>query len=94
MAKNQTSFRKGRSGNPKGAPKRDWSWSGEFQRAVEVSTKQGRSVKEIVAESLVREALKGNIQAIRELTNRMDGAPKQNMNIDGALDHIIITRGE
>ena len=71
------SWKKGQSGNPKGRPKRDWTWSSVLQTAMEDSAKDGISIKIHVAQALVKEALTGNIQAIKELMNRMDGMPQQ-----------------
>lgn len=86
MAKNQTSFKKGQSGNPKGAPKRDWSWSSVLEKAVQKAIKLKKTgknvtVKEIVAESLVDQAIKGNVRASIALMNRMDGVPQQSIDL-------------
>lgn len=70
--------------NRKGAPKRDWTWAGVLQDAVEkADAEDGRTVKEIVADSLIREAKKGNVHALRDLMNRMDGMPQQDIVSDG-----------
>jgi hypothetical protein len=94
MARSTTSFRKGRSGNPNGAPKREWSWSGILQDTLEKKAKNGGDIKELVAISLVRQALKGNVVAIKELMNRMDGMPKQITDIrsDGEQAGVMIYR--
>lgn len=76
-------FRKGQSGNPGGRPKREWSWSGELAKAVEASAKDGKPIKYHVARSLVAEALKGNVMAQKELMNRMDGMPQQDVTSGG-----------
>lgn len=89
-----TQFKKGQSGNPNGAPKRAWTWSGELQKALEKKTLDGVAVKQGVAESLIDAALQGNVMAIKEMFNRMDGMPKQDMALDGELTHLIVTRGE
>jgi len=70
-------FKPGHSGNLKGAPKRKWTWSGVLASAVEEKLKDGLPVKIHVAKSLVAEAMKGNVIAIKELMNRMDGMPPQ-----------------
>lgn len=75
MVRNSTSWRPGTSGNPKGAPKRGWTWSDELQKALEKTSKSGVPLKTLVAESLVNQALNGNSQAIKIIFNRMDGLP-------------------
>jgi len=81
MSNPATQFKPGESGNLKGRPKRDWTWSGELQKAVEKAEKSGKTLKEIVANSLIQQAKKGNIQAQKELMNRMDGMPNQSTDI-------------
>ena len=77
MSKNQTSWKKGETGNPNGAPRRLWTWAGVVQEAVEQLEEDGTPIKISVAKALVREAKRGNINAIKELMNRMDGMPVQ-----------------
>ena len=89
-------FVKGQSGNPKGAPKREWTWEGELTKAVEEVAKDGKPIKYHVSRSLINEALKGNPQAIKHLMDRMDGQPNQpieqsgelNLNVNGMLDKV------
>jgi len=75
--KPSASWKKGRSGNPLGRPKREWTWSSVLQEAVEKSKKDGIPVKVHVVESLIKTARAGNVYAIKELMNRMDGMPQQ-----------------
>lgn len=82
-------FIKGKSGNPGGRPKKDWSWSGLLsQVAEEVEEKSGKTFKELVVRRLYMEAVNGNMGAIKEITSRMDGLPQR---IDGDL---LATRQE
>lgn len=82
-------FVKGKSGNPKGAPKRDWTWAGELEKAAEELMKDGTPIKHHIARSLLREALKGNIPAAKELMNRMDGMPKQDIEVAGEVTTLV-----
>lgn len=74
-------FVKGQSGNPGGRPKRDWTWASLYEEEVQnqLDTKDGKKVdaRKAVAMRLIKMAIDGDIQAIRELTNRMDGMPVQ-----------------
>lgn len=81
MSNPATQFKPGESGNLKGRPKRDWTWSGELQKAVEKAEKSGKTLKEIVANSLIHQAKRGNIQAQKELMNRMDGMPQASVDL-------------
>ena len=78
-------FVKGQSGNPKGAPKRDWTWSGELAKAAE-EVVNGTSIKEAMAKSMIKESLKGNVNAFNAIANRMDGMPEQPVKHDGTID--------
>lgn len=83
--------------NRSGAPKRDWTWAGLLETIAEEEkiTKSGSKMKwkEIVAKRLYHEAMNGNIHAIKEVMNRMDGLPDQNQNITADRDvKVSITR--
>ena len=100
MPSSETQFQKGQSGNPGGRPKRPWTWASLYEEEVEkqLSSTDGSKInaKSAVARRLVKMAVEGDIQAIKELTNRMDGMPTQpieqsgevNLNIGGMLDKI------
>jgi len=77
-------FKKGESGNPGGRPKKDWTWASLIEEAVEeeYTTKDGLRTdkgKKFIAKKLVHMAIDGDIQAIKEISNRMDGLPAQSM---------------
>ena len=78
-------FKPGQSGNPKGPPKRDWTWSGELRKAVEKANEEGKSIKQAIAESLINEAVKGNIPATKALMDRMDGMPQESVEHSGEI---------
>ena len=85
-------FKKGQSGNPKGAPKRNWTWAGELEKAVQRKYKDGTPVKQAVADSLVTQAVGGNVVATKELMNRMDGMPPQPVEQQGTIKFEVIIR--
>lgn len=86
-------FVKGQSGNPGGRPKREWTWSGLLADAVEeeLTTKDGvkDNAKSFITKRLVRMAIDGDIQAQKEIMNRMDGMPKQSIEHSGDEDSPI-----
>lgn len=80
-------FIKGKSGNPGGRPKRDWTWASLYEEEVnkKLTGTDGSSIdaKEAVARRVIKMAIEGDIQAIKELTNRMDGMPPQDLTSGG-----------
>jgi hypothetical protein len=81
--------------NRKGAPKREWTFKSEIEKALEQSTKNGVSYKELLIKSLLREGIKGNVNAIEKIMDRLDGKPLQKQEIEAKGDwNIIMSRGE
>ncbi len=79
-------FQKGQSGNPGGRPKRGWTWADELAKASEALAKEKETpFKELVAKRVVLSAANGNIMAAKELFNRMDGMPKQDIGLQGGM---------
>ncbi len=72
--------------NKKGAPKRTWTFKGEIEKALDQSTKDGKSYKELLIKSLLREGIKGNVAAIEKIMDRLDGKPLQKQEIDAKGD--------
>ena len=57
--------------------------------------KDGKDIKYHVVRSLLAEALKGNINAQRELMNRMDGMPQQDVTSGGeSIQSVIVYKPE
>ena len=77
--------KRGAQANPNGRPKLEWTWSGELKKALEKAGKDKRLMKELVTESLVAQALKGNVLAHKTIMDRMEGMPAQS-NLIGNLD--------
>jgi hypothetical protein len=76
-------FVKGQSGNPGGRPKKDWTWAKLLERVgEEIEPKSGKKFKELVSRRLWLECVNGNLIAIKELFNRMDGMPMQKLGGD------------
>ena len=83
-------FQKGQSGNPGGRPKRDWTFAQLYEEELEkqLPTTDGTTLlaKHAVVKRIVRMAVEGDIAAIKELTARLDGQPKQSMEMDGGVN--------
>lgn len=76
--------------NRKGRPPTGNAWA-ELLRAVgeEKEPKTGKKFKELVSKRLWIECVNGNIGAIRELFNRMEGLPKQAIKHEGSEEEPI-----
>lgn len=80
MGKVSTSYKPGQSGNPKGRPKKEWTWSGVLKEIAErKDVKTKKQYKTLAGEALFREVLKGNIAAIKEFGDRLEGKPAQSV---------------
>ena len=82
---------KGKTGskaNPNGRPKADWTWAGLVKEALEELEADGTPVKKSISRALAKKALEGDVQAIKEIGNRIDGMPKQalDLNNSGSLE--------
>lgn len=81
MGRNEFTFKPGETGNPNGRPKKEWTWAGLIEDAMEEQDETGQPYKKIIAKKLRTLAKAGDLGAIKEIFNRMDGMPTQ------AVDH-------
>jgi hypothetical protein len=77
-------FMPGKSGNPKGRPVTRGLLVHLKSKLGELS--EGQSAEEVIAQRLVQLAVSGDLAAIRECFDRMEGKPRQ------ALDFTDLTR--
>jgi hypothetical protein len=76
-------FKPGQSGNPAGRPKKALlSDALRRQLAEALPNAPEKTIAEAVARTLIREALGGNVQAIREVGDRSEGKPAQAIALD------------
>ena len=70
--------------NRNGRPPKAWTMSSLIEEALEeVEQQSGKSFKHLVAKRLAHMAVGGDIQAIKEINDRVDGKPKQNLQLSG-----------
>jgi hypothetical protein len=69
-------FQKGKSGNPGGRPK-DKPWTEALRLAVFENTADGKRMLRAIAEKCAEAALGGDMQAVREIGDRLDGKAAQ-----------------
>jgi hypothetical protein len=86
-AQNLKPWPKGVSGNPGGRPKKKLI-SDELERLLQVEAPDagGRTWATVVAEALLHQARKGDVRAIAELANRIEGKPLQPVELSGDND--------
>ena len=82
-AGNLSPWKPGQSGNPGGRPKKR-SISDELERLLdeEAPKSGGKLWAVVIAEALLRKARKGDVRAIAELANRIEGKPHQSLAVD------------
>lgn len=72
-------WKKGQSGNLSGRPKSKTlsnAYKNKLEEAVP-NDPEGRTWAELIAEAQVRDAVRGNVQAAREIADRTEGKPRQ-----------------
>ena len=67
----------GESGNPSGAPKRAKLWRDAINRAIKRREEKDPQALEKLADKLIVQVEAGDIAAIREFGDRVDGKPAQ-----------------
>jgi hypothetical protein len=76
-------FKPGATGNPNGRPKLTLlSEAIRAQLAVVAPEADEKTYAEVIAEKLCTEAASGNVGAAREIADRTEGKPKQQVDVD------------
>ena len=81
-------------GRPKGAENRDKPWRGAIRKAVHELRGDDKKVKalQLLADRLVTQGLDGDIAAIKEIGDRLDGKAVQGVGLDVAVTVTAIER--
>jgi hypothetical protein len=76
-------FQKGETGNPSGRPRLTKLTESLRQQLAEISPDADeQTIAEQIAKTLIKLALSGDVQAIKEVGNRTEGLPKQAIDLD------------
>lgn len=77
-------WKPGQSGNPGGRPKSK-PLTDELLRFLEQEAPKGKGQTwaSLIAEALVKKARRGDVRAITELANRIEGKPRQAVELSG-----------
>lgn len=79
-----TQFKKGnQAAVGHGRPKREWTWSSLMEEAMEEEDETGEPFKKIIVKKMRALGVKGDMMAIKEIINRMDGMPQQDITSGG-----------
>ena len=79
-------WRKGQSGNPKGRPKESLSLTNYLRQFLKRNPKEVHNV----VMALLTAAKTGNIQALQEIFNRIDGKVIERHELEGALPITLV----
>jgi len=77
------SFKKGQSGNPNGRPKKGTALTDILSLNLDKADKSGKLLREAIAEKLIDAALNGDIIALKYVFDRLDGKPKESVELSG-----------
>lgn len=72
-----------------GRPPKDWTMASLIREAGDEADETGVPRSRIIARKLADLASKGDMQAIKEFNNRLDGMPKQTIENEGDVKFII-----
>jgi hypothetical protein len=76
-------FKPGQSGNPGGRPKSKLLTQAYRELLEQVDPKERKTLAEILARKAVQQALKGNLAALKEITDRTEGKSVQPLSHSG-----------
>lgn len=77
---NLVPWKPGQSGNPGGRPKRK-PISDAYTAILEAKNTDGVTGAQMIALAMFKQALKGNVQAVKEITDRVEGALRQSVDV-------------
>lgn len=77
----------GSTANPNGRPPKGWTWADCIREAAE-EVIDGKQIKKHAAKALVKEVLKGNVPAIKEFGDRIDGKAKDHVDVTSAGEKV------
>ncbi|MDA2920649.1 DUF5681 domain-containing protein [Desulfobacterota bacterium AH_259_B03_O07] len=78
--KNLKPWKPGQSGNPKGRPRKEMSFTSLLKEAIEQKCpedKKKRTWAQVMNEQLLKKAKKGDLQAMRLIYEYVEGKPRQ-----------------
>ncbi len=83
-------WKPGQSGNPKGRPRKDACITSLVKELLEQDAGKGKTHAQLIAMAILKESAKGNISAIRELLDRIEGKVVDKHKIEGDVPVTLI----
>ena len=84
-------WKKGKSGNPNGRPKKDFALNDHIRALANVEGKDKKTLLENVVQTVYNEALSGNMTAVSFLADRILGKPQQSIALkEESTEHIKV----
>jgi hypothetical protein len=74
-------WKKGKSGNPNGRPKKDFALNDHIRSIANLEDEDKKTVLEKVVQTVYNEALAGNMTAVSFLADRILGKPQQSVSL-------------
>jgi ribosomal protein L17 len=68
-----------------GRPPKEKSFANMLNIAIKEATAEGKEKLRIVADKLVELAMSGDLQAIKEVADRLDGKAAQSLDVDATV---------
>jgi len=93
-----TMWEKGQSGNPRGKPKGAKNLTTQLKEMLNIKIKvvdeftgkeKKKSLAEIISQKLIKKAMNGDIKAIKEIIDRLEGKPAQSIDVNASVDSTI-----
>ncbi len=82
---------KGTSGNPAGRPVGSGSIITELRRLIVEPDINGETASTVIARQLMKLAKDGDLRAIRECFDRLDGLPKHSITASNGISLVVVT---
>jgi hypothetical protein len=76
--------------NRRGRPRKGKSLTEALNQRLDEPDASGKTRKTLIAEKLVELALTGDVPALRYIFDRLDGRPRQTVNIDVATENRLL----
>lgn len=77
-------FKPGQVANPQGRRAEPKPWRDALRHALSLEGPDGRKLLDVLAARVVQMAVDGDMEAVKEVANRLDGKPLQQINVADA----------